>query len=76
MTWDRSLIGTTVSSTNKTDRHDVTEILLKVALFTLNQYSNTFDFERHLMKVILSVHDEGYFERHLMKVIPQKRRAH
>jgi hypothetical protein len=36
------------------------------------------------MKVILSVHDEGYFERtrwrlfwaYLMKVIPETRRAH
>jgi len=28
---------TPVSSTNKTDRHDVTEILLKVALNTINQ---------------------------------------
>jgi hypothetical protein len=26
--------GTTVSSTNKTDRHDITEILLKVVLNT------------------------------------------
>ena len=28
--------GTSVSSTNKTDRHDITEILLKVALNTIN----------------------------------------
>jgi len=44
-----------------------------------------FDFERHLMKVILNVPDEGYsrnvpdegyFERHLMKVIPETRCAH
>jgi hypothetical protein len=27
--------GTLVSSTNKTDRHDITEILLKVALNTI-----------------------------------------
>ena len=27
--------GTTVSSTNKTDRHDITEIMLKVALSTI-----------------------------------------
>jgi hypothetical protein len=26
-----------ISSTNKTDRHDITEILLKVALNTINQ---------------------------------------
>jgi hypothetical protein len=29
--------GLPVSSTNKTDRHDITEILLKVALNTINQ---------------------------------------
>jgi len=29
--------GTRVSSTNKTDRHDITEILLKVTLNTINQ---------------------------------------
>ena len=28
--------GTTVSSNNKTDRHDITELLLKVALSTIN----------------------------------------
>jgi hypothetical protein len=32
--------GTPVSSTNRTDRHDITEILLKVALNTLNQPTN------------------------------------
>jgi hypothetical protein len=30
-------LGTSVSSTNKTDHHDITEILLKVALNTINQ---------------------------------------
>jgi len=29
--------GTPVTSTNKTDRHDISEILLKVALNTINQ---------------------------------------
>jgi hypothetical protein len=29
--------GTPISSTNKTDRHDITEILLKVALNTIKQ---------------------------------------
>jgi hypothetical protein len=29
--------GPPVSSTNKTDRHDITEILLKVALNTIKQ---------------------------------------
>ena len=31
--------GTPVSSINKTDRHDITEILLKVALNTIKQTS-------------------------------------
>jgi hypothetical protein len=30
--------GIPVSSTNKTDRHDITEILLKVALNTIKPY--------------------------------------
>jgi hypothetical protein len=30
-------LGILVSSTNKTDSHDITEILLKVALNTINQ---------------------------------------
>jgi hypothetical protein len=33
------LRGTPVSSTNKTDCHDITEILLKVALNTINHLS-------------------------------------
>jgi len=32
--------GPPVSSTNKTDSHDITEILLKVALNTINQSIN------------------------------------
>jgi hypothetical protein len=41
--------GTLVSSTNKTDCHDITEILLKVALITIrpnksyNKISNTYN---------------------------------
>jgi len=39
--------GTPVSSNNKTDHHDITQILLKVALNTINQpASQSFDFER------------------------------
>ena len=33
--------GNPVSSTNKTDRHDIAEILLKVALNTINQTINS-----------------------------------
>jgi gamma-glutamylcyclotransferase (GGCT)/AIG2-like uncharacterized protein YtfP len=38
-----------VSSTNKTDRHDITEILLKVALSTINQsnHSKIFSMTLH-----------------------------
>jgi hypothetical protein len=32
--------GIPVSSTNKTNRHDITEILLKVALNTIKQTNN------------------------------------
>jgi hypothetical protein len=39
VTRDRSVVspGTMVSTTNKTDGHDITEILLKVALNTIVQ---------------------------------------
>ena len=36
--------GPPVSSTNKTDRHDITEILLKVALNTFKQTHNIHTF--------------------------------
>jgi hypothetical protein len=35
MVFNATLPGTPISSTNKTDRHDITEILLKVALNTI-----------------------------------------
>jgi hypothetical protein len=34
--------GTPASSTTKTDRHDIADILLKVALNTINQIKSTF----------------------------------
>jgi len=34
---DSYSLGTPVSSTNKTDLHDIAEILLKMALYTRNQ---------------------------------------
>ena len=42
VTCDRSVVisVTPVSSTNKTTRHDITEILLKVSLKTINQPTN------------------------------------
>jgi hypothetical protein len=39
--------GPPVSSTNKTDRHDIIEILLKVALNTINKQTNIWP---HLLK--------------------------
>ena len=42
---------TPVSSTNKTDRHDITEILLKVALNTITLTYYTISVERHLRLV-------------------------
>jgi hypothetical protein len=55
-------LGTPVSSTNKTDRHDIAEILLKVALNTINQFktkpliNTTFnhDIAEILLKVVLN----------------------
>jgi len=43
VTYDKSWFspGLPVSSINKTDRHDITEILLKVALNTINQSTCT-----------------------------------
>ena len=38
--------STPVSSTNKTDRHGITEILLKVVLNTINQTKRPIDFSR------------------------------
>jgi hypothetical protein len=40
-------VGTPVSPTNKTDRHDITEILLKVALNTINQTTTGVPTENH-----------------------------
>ena len=46
--------GTPVFSTNKTDRHDITAILLKVALNTINQ-------------TITTVHEKQNAELHNIK---------
>jgi hypothetical protein len=43
-------MGTPVSSTNKTDRHDIASILLKVVLNTINQ--NTLAF---LLLVLMKI---------------------
>ena len=39
--------GSVVFSANQTDRHDITELLLKVALNTITPYPSTFTLTRH-----------------------------
>ena len=55
--------GTAVSSTNKTDRHDSTEIVLKVALSTTNlifcRYFKTVDTSRSMRKCQVCLHLEA-----------------
>jgi hypothetical protein len=47
--------GTPVSSTNKTDHHDLTEILLKVALNTINQQNQpTITYLYHFRNIIVN----------------------
>ena len=49
--------GTLVSSTNKNDHHDITEICLKVALNNINQtYINVFHVIRWVTKIVLKTH--------------------
>jgi hypothetical protein len=43
--------GTLVFSTNKTDSHDITEILLEVALSTINQPNQPYMIARHLKEL-------------------------
>ena len=45
--------GTLVSFTNKTDHHDMTEILLKVALNTIPPYKFIIFFNLFCMKIFL-----------------------
>jgi hypothetical protein len=42
-----------VSSTNKTDRHDITEILLKVALNTIKPTEQRNDRNTYFIKIVL-----------------------
>jgi hypothetical protein len=59
VTCDRSVVfsGTPVSSINKTDRHDITEILLKVALNTItltpNQMNLVNSLKTHRLATII-----------------------
>ena len=47
-------LGTPVSSTNKTDHHDITEILLKVALNTINQSIKSVVYIDNILSVIFT----------------------
>jgi hypothetical protein len=48
--------GPPVSSTNKTDRHDITEILLKVALSTIKQTNQITEHKKRLRQTSLEMH--------------------
>jgi hypothetical protein len=64
-------LGPLVSSTNTTDRHDITEIVLKVALDTIkqtnkqtnrkNSYYSIIIFWQHYRKTILEGEDKNMF---------------
>ena len=46
------------SSTNKTDRHDIAEILLKVALNTINQQNQPTNlYHKNLLTALLNAYE-------------------
>jgi hypothetical protein len=54
-------IGAPASSTTKTGRHDIAEILLKVALSTKNQSNQSINLSKRFLSYLdLNVLDEGY----------------
>jgi hypothetical protein len=59
-----SVTDTAVSSVNKTDRHDVTEILLKVAFNTITQTK-----QNHLKKYVVFAGDENTYVNDLLEDI-------
>jgi hypothetical protein len=56
--------GTPFSSTNKTDRHNITEILLKVALNTINQTILMDYFMFQIYQNIYTIHLNFLLERY------------
>jgi hypothetical protein len=54
--------GTPISSTNKTDCYDITEILLKVALNTINQQTN-------LQRMLLTIEHRLYEIESILHVL-------
>ena len=64
--------GTPVSFTNKTVRHDITEILLKVALNTINQPTNHFLIYMLIScKSVLIINALKYYSLHFKTAIDQ-----
>ena len=64
-------IGSPVSSTNKTDRHEITEILLKVALNTIKQTNKLFSTIFRLMEMVRVLYRNpycGHNELHVWRV--------
>jgi hypothetical protein len=49
-------LGTSVSSINKTDRHDITEILLKVALNTITLTLNNCTQQMCEKSIVVDCH--------------------
>ena len=51
--------GIPASSTNKTDRQDITEILLKVPFNTINKQTNSF-IDNNYVKIIVACQTDCY----------------
>jgi hypothetical protein len=60
-------LGTLASSTTKTGRHDIAEILLKVALSTINQSNNIFFF--FVLLVFCVVFVDHYLSFFLLSIV-------
>jgi hypothetical protein len=54
--------GTPVSSTNKNDRHDITEILLKVALNTIIEPCDVVRYGECSVLLLISLHEKLYLQ--------------
>ena len=53
-------VGGFLSSTNKTDRHDITEILLNVALNTIEQTNKVYLIPGHSKVYLVPTHGKLY----------------
>ena len=65
----RQVGGTLVSSTNKTDRHDITELLLKVALNTIKQTNSA---QGQNMVLYFPQNMVLYFPQNMVLYFPKK----